>query len=79
MEAAAMENGFVPEGRGLPAVDLQKRIMSSLQHLAYMVSRPRQSIDAGEAILRRYDAATRPCWLRDRQPGFGGYAKMYEH
>ena len=48
MEATAWENGFVPEGRGLPAVELEKRIVGSLPHIAYMVSRPRQSTDAGE-------------------------------
>ena len=52
MEATALENGFVPEGGGLAAVNLEKRIMSSLPHIAYMVSRPRQPINAGESMLR---------------------------
>ena len=79
MEAVAWENGFVPEGKGLPAVDVEKRIQGSLPHLAYMVSRLSQSNEAGEEILRRYDTATRPYWLRDWQSGFGGYTKVYEY
>ena len=47
--------------------------------LACMVSQPRQPIDTGEDILRRYDAATRPYWLQDWQLGFGGYAKVCEY
>ena len=57
MEATALENGFVPEGGGLVAVDLEKRIMSSLPHIAYMVSRPRQPTNAGKSMLRRQDAS----------------------
>ena len=53
--------------------------MGSLPHLTYMVSRPRQSIDAGEAMLRRYNAATGLYWLRDWQSGFGGYTKVYQY
>ena len=49
MEATAWENGFVPEGRGLPAVALEERIVGSLPHIACMVSRPRQPTDAGES------------------------------
>ena len=40
---------FIPKSDGLAAVDLERRIMSSLPHIAYMVSRPRQDIDKGEA------------------------------
>ena len=43
METTACEKGFVPEGRGLSAVNLEKRNMGSLPHIAYTVSRPRRS------------------------------------
>ena len=79
MEATAWENGFVTEGRGLPAVDLENRSMGSLPHIAYMVSRPRQPTDAAESMLRRHDAAPRPYWLRDWQSGFGGFTKVYDY
>ena len=58
LEATAWENGFVPEAQGSPTDKLEQRIQGSLPPLACMVSRPRQPIDAGESILRRYDAAT---------------------
>ena len=53
--------------------------MSSLPHIAFMVSRPRQPKDAGESLLRRQDASPRPYWLRDWQDDFGGFAKVYEY
>ena len=40
MEAAAWENGYVPEAQGLPSDQLESRIQGSLPPLAYMVSRP---------------------------------------
>ena len=67
IEAIAWENGFVPKARGLPADELEKRIMGSLPHIAHMVSRPRQAITAGESLLRRYDAAPGPYCLRGWQ------------
>ena len=79
VEATAWENGFVPEGSGLAAVDLEKRIMSSLPHIVYMVSRPMQPTIAGESTLRRQDAAPWPSWFRDWQSDFGGFTKVYEH
>ena len=47
MEAAAWENGYVPEAEGLPSDQLEFRIQGSLPPLAYMVSRPRQPTTAG--------------------------------
>ena len=79
MEAAAWENGYVPEAQGLPSDQLEFRIQGSLPPLAYMVSRPRQPISAGEEPLRRFDASVRPYWLRDWQSGFGGYTKVCEY
>ena len=73
LEATAWENGFVPEARGIPSDQLEFRIQCSLPPLAYMVSRPRQPIMAGEELMRRFDAGVRPYWLRDWQSGFGGY------
>ena len=52
LEATAWENGFVPESKGLLTAELERRIQASLPQLACMVSRPRQSIEAGEGILR---------------------------
>ena len=79
LEATAWENGYVPEAQGLPSDQLESRIQGSLPPLAYMVSRPRQPIAAGEELLCRFDAAIRPYWLRDWQSGFGGYTKVYEY
>ena len=79
MEATAWENGFVPEAEGIPSDQLDQRIQGSLPPLAFMVSRPRQPIAAGEELLCRFDAAVRPYWLRDWQSGFGGYTKVYEY
>ena len=79
MEATAWENGFVPEAQGLPSDQLDKRIQGLLPPLAFMVSRPRQPIAAGEELLCHFDAAIRPYWLRDWQSGFGGYTKVYEY
>ena len=79
MEATAWENGYVPEAQGLPSDQLESRIQGSLPPLAYMVSRPRQPIAAGEELLCRFDAGIRPYWLRDWQSGFGGYTKVYEY
>ena len=79
LEAAAWENGYVPEAEGLPSDQLELRIQGSMPPLAYMVSRPRQPVDAGEELLRRFDAGIRPYWLRDWQSGFGGYTKVYEY
>ena len=73
MEATAWENGFVLEAQGLPSDQLDQRIRGLLPPLAFMVSRPRQPIAAGEELLCRFDAAIRPYWLRDWQSGFGGY------
>ena len=75
MEAAACESGYVPEVCALPSDQLEFRIRGSLPALAYMVSRPRQPITAGEELLRRFDAGVRPYWLRDWQSDFGGYTK----
>ena len=63
----------------LPSDQLESRIQGSLPPLAYMVSRLRQPIAAGEDLLRRFDAGVRPYWLRDWQYGFGGYTKVYEY
>ena len=79
MEATAWENGFVPEAQGIPSDQLDERIRGSLPPLAFMVSRPRQPIAAGEELLCRFDAAIRPYCLRDWQSGFGGYTKVYEY
>ena len=79
MEAAAWENGYVPEAVGLPSDQLESRIQGSLPPLAYMVSRPEQPATAGEKLLRRFDAGVRPYWLRDWQSGFGGYTKVHEY
>ena len=79
MEATAWENGFVPEAQGIPSDQLDQRIRGSLPPIAFMVSRPRQPIAAGEELLCRFDAAVRPYWLRDWQSGFGGYTKVYEY
>ena len=79
MEATAWENGFVPEAQGILSDQLEKRIQGLLPPLAFMVSRPRQPIAAGEELLCRFDAAIRPYWLRDWQTGFGGYTKVYEY
>ena len=79
LEATAWENGYVPEARGLPSDQLDFRIQGALPPLAYMVSRPRHPITAGEELLRRFDAGVRPYWLRDWQSGFGGYTKVYEY
>ena len=79
LEATALENGFIPESKGLAAVDLARRIMSSLPHIAYMASRasrPRQPTDRGKSLLRRQDAAPRTYWLRDWQ--CGEFTKAYE-
>ena len=56
MEATAWENGYVPEAQGLPSDQLESRTQGSLPPLAYMVSRPRQPIAAGEELLCRFDA-----------------------
>ena len=69
----------VPEAQGLPSDQLDQRIRGLLPPLAFMVSRPRQPIAAGEELLCRFDAAIRPYWLRDWQSGFGGYTKVYEY
>ena len=58
MEAAAWENGYVPEAEGLPSDQLESRIQGLLPPLAYVVSRPRQPTTAGEELLRRFDAVT---------------------
>ena len=50
MEATAWENGFVPEAQGLPSDQLDQRIRGLLPPLAFMVSRPRQPIAAGEEL-----------------------------
>ena len=63
MEATAWENGYVPEAQGLPSDQLDLRIRGSLPPLAYMVSRPRQPIAAGEELLCRFDAGIRPYWF----------------
>ena len=65
MEATAWENGFVPEAQGIPSDQLDQRIRGSIPPLAFMVSRPRQPIAAGEELLCRFDAAVRPYWLQD--------------
>ena len=52
LEATAWENGFVRETKGLPPVQLERRIQGSLLPLAYMVSRPRQPTTAREGLLR---------------------------
>ena len=57
MEATAWENGFVPEAQGIPSDQLEKRTQGLLPPLAFMVSRPRQPIAAGEELLCRFDAA----------------------
>ena len=75
LEATAWENGFVPEAMGIQTDRLEQRIQGSLPPLACLVSRPRQPIDTGEDLLRRYDPAVRPYWLRDWQSGFGGYTR----
>ena len=67
---AALEHGFAPENAGIAAVELEKRLMSSLPHIAYMVSRPRQVSNLGENLLARRDAAPRSYWRRDWQAGF---------
>ena len=46
MEAAAWENGYVPEAQGLPSDQLESQIQGS-PPLAYMVSRLRQPIASG--------------------------------
>ena len=72
---------LVPEASGLATVDLEKRIMSSLPHIAaiaYMVSGPRQPTNAGELMLRRQDAAPRHYWLRGWQSDLGGFTKLCE-
>ena len=79
LEATTWENGFVPEAVGPPTDELEMRIQGSLPPLVCMTSRPRQPLDVGEGLLRRYDATTRPYWLRDWQSGFGGYAKACEY
>ena len=79
MEATAWENGFLPEAQGLPSDQLDQRIRGLLPPLAFIVSRPRQPIAAGEELLCRFDAAIRPYWLRGWQSGFGGYTKVYEY
>ena len=67
----AVENGFVSEGKGLTAVDLERRMMSSLSHTAKMVcwrvtaASPRCS---SEAILAQR-LAVRLWW----------FTKVYEH
>ena len=53
--------------------------MSSLPHIACMVSRPRQPTDRGESLLRRQDAAPRSYWLRDWRCDFGGVTKVHEY
>ena len=52
-----------------------RELEGSLPPLAFMVSRPRQPIAAGEELLCRFNAGIRPYWLRDWQSGFGGYTK----
>ena len=42
LEATAWENGFVPETHGLPANELEPRILPLLPQLSHMVSAPRQ-------------------------------------
>ena len=79
LEATAWENGFVPETHGLPSDEVEPRMLSLLPQLSHMVSAPRQPIDAGDALLPRFDANVRPYWLRDWQSGFGGYTKVYEY
>ena len=79
LEATAWENGFVPETHGLPSDEIEPRMLSLLPQLSFMVSAPRQPIDAGDALLPRFDANVRPYWLRDWQSGFGGYTKVYEY
>ena len=54
-------------------------VMSSLPHIANMVSRPLQDTNLGETLLPRSDAAPQPYWLRDWQQGFGGFTKVYEY
>ena len=79
LEATAWENGFVPETHGLPANELEPRILPLLPQLSHMVSAPRQPVAAGNAFLTRFDANIRPYWLRDWQTSFGGYTKVYEY
>ena len=79
LEATAWENGFVPETHGLPSDEIEPRMLSLLPQLSHMVSAPRQPIDAGDALLPRFDANVRPYWLRDWQSSFGGYTKVYEY
>ena len=78
MEATAWENGL-----SLKEEDFlrwkRRRELWEVCDIAYMVSRPRQPTNAGELMLRRYDAAPRPYWLRDWQPDLGGFTKVYEY
>ena len=78
LKTTVLEHGFIPESDGMAAVDLERRIMNSLPHIAYMVSRPRQEANLSERMFPRYDAAPRPYWLRDWQQGFGGFTKVCE-
>ena len=55
-EAIAL-GSFIPESDGIAAVDLERKIMSSLPRIAYTVSRPRQDTNLGETLLPRSDAA----------------------
>ena len=50
MEAAAWENGYVPEAEGLSPDQLESRIQSSLPSLAYMVSRPTTNHNRRRAV-----------------------------
>ena len=65
LEATAWENGFVPETHGLPSGELEPRMLPLLPQLSHMVSAPRQPVNAGNALLTRFDANVRPYWLRD--------------
>ena len=78
LEATALDHGFIPENDGIAAVDLEKRLMSSLPHIAYMVSTPRPT-DQATSMLSRCDAAPRTYWLQDWQDGFCGFTKVYEY
>ena len=60
LEATASEHGFFPESTGIAAVDLERRLMSSLPHIACMISGPRQATNLGENLFPRCDAAPRP-------------------
>ena len=56
---------------------MERRLMSSLPPIAYMISGPRYATTLGENMLPKCDVAPRPHWLRDWKTDFGGFTATF--